>query len=320
MSYAGGRSDPAAPGRRPAGRQWVSWPRLVFIALILAVAVAVGLLTGALGRDAPGDAKWTTAPQGATPVPPVAPVEVWAVGDGADGSESGRRVGRMIAAAQPARMIYLGDVYPSGTRADFQLRYQPVFGALARRTLPTPGNHDWPRRTEGYHPYWLGVYGVRMPTTYSARVGGWDIFSLNSEDVGGFEGPQARWLRARVRGAGTCRLAFWHRPRFSAGKHGDSPQTEPFWRELRGHAAMVLNGHEHNMQELRVRDGIRQLISGAGGKSHYQVRPGDPRVAWSNVTDFGALRLRLRPGRADWAFVAVDGRVLRRGSTSCVPT
>ncbi len=80
-----------------------------------------------------------------------------------------------------------------------------------------------------------------------------------------------------------------------------------------------MNGHEHNMQELRVRDGIRPLIAGAGGRSHYRVRRDDPRLAWSNVTDYGALRIRLRPGVADYSFVRIDGRVIRTGSATCRP-
>lgn len=252
-------------------------------------------------------------------VAPSAVTEIWAVGDGADGSEAGRRVGRLIAGAQPARLLYLGDVYERGTRWEFEHHYHPAFGALARRTLPTMGNHEWPLRNEGYRPYWERITGRRMPDTYGVRVGGWELLSLNSETASP-DSPQVRWLRNRVAGGGNCRLAFWHRPRFSAGsRHGDEPAVDPFWRELRGRARLVVNGHEHNMQDLRTRDGIRELIAGAGGRNHYPVRREDPRLAWANATDYGALRIRLRPGVADYAFVRVDGRVLRRGSVTCRP-
>jgi hypothetical protein len=281
---------------------------------VLAV-VLVGVAAGGvnLGELLPGGA-------GGTQDKPSSPVEVWAVGDGGDGSERAKRVGRMIAATRPARFLYLGDVYPTGTRAEFERNYKPVFGALDRITLPTPGNHEWPLHAEGYDPYWLGVYGRPMPTTYSTRIRGWDLLSLNSENVGTSGSPQMRWLSDQVRTGGTCRLAFWHRPRFSAGlTHGDDPSVEPFWRQLRGRAALIVNAHEHNLQEFRPRNGIRQLIAGAGGKSLYGVRAEDPRLAWSNATDYGALRLRLSHERADWAFVALDGRVLRRGTTRCAP-
>ena len=247
----------------------------------------------------------------------MAPVEIWAVGDGADGGGAGRRVGAMIAAARPARMLYLGDVYEHGTRWEFLNNYGPAYGALARRTLPTPGNHDWPLRAEGYKPYWKRITGRTMPSAYATRLGGWEILSLNSEAFGAYP-EQTRWLERQVAAGGTCRLAFWHRPRFSAGSHGDERAVEPFWRTLRGRAALILNGHEHNMQEMRPRDGIRELISGAGGHSHYPIGE-DRRLAWSNTTDNGALRVRLRPGRADYAFVSSGDRVLRSGTAACRP-
>lgn len=86
---------------------------------------------------------------------------------------------------------------------------------------------------------------------------------------------------------------------------------------MRGRARLVLNGHEHNMQELRRRDRVNALIAGAGGHGHYPLDHGDSRLAWGNDRNDGALRLRLRPGRADYAFVAADGRVLHRGAATC---
>jgi hypothetical protein len=44
---------------------------------------------------------------------------------------------------------------------------------------------------------------------------------------------------------------------------------------LSGHAAIAVNGHEHNMQRLRPINGITELISGAGGKSLYELNEND---------------------------------------------
>ena len=41
------------------------------------------------------------------------------------------------------------------------------------------------------------------------------------------------------------------------------------------------------------------------------------RLAFSDDQHFGALRMRLQPGRADLAFVASDGTVLDRGTVGC---
>lgn len=86
---------------------------------------------------------------------------------------------------------------------------------------------------------------------------------------------------------------------------------------MRGRARLVLNAHDHNMQELRRRDGVTALITGAGRRSHYPLNRSDPRLAWADDRTEGALRLQLRPGRADYAFIAAGGRVLRRSAATC---
>lgn len=237
---------------------------------------------------------------------------VWAVGD-AEASDSGQKVAQLVARGQPDRFLYLGDVYEKGTAEDFR-DFDSLYRPLRAATAPTPGNHDWPNHDEGYGPYWGRVFGRSPRDHYSFRIAGWQFISLNSEAV---DSGQERWLRRQLRGGGNCRIAFYHRPRFSAGSHGDQSQVDPLWRALRGRAALVLNAHDHNMQHLRRRSGITELIAGSGGHSHYPLDESDSRLAWANDTDWGAVRIRLRPGRADFAFVGVDGQVLHSGSTGC---
>ena len=82
------------------------------------------------------------------PVPPATAASratvVWAVGDGGTGTKAAKQVAALIARDRPDHVIYLGDVYEHGTREEFQAKFAPVYGALARRMWPTPGNHDWP--------------------------------------------------------------------------------------------------------------------------------------------------------------------------------
>ena len=242
---------------------------------------------------------------------------VWAVGDGDAGAKSAALV-RRIRSESPDLFLYLGDVYPNGRAGDFARNYDPTFGQLAKRTAPTPGNHDWSTGRQGYLPYWKRVKGKRQRFYYSLRAGGWTLLSLNSETAHGRGSRQLRWLRRRLRTAGTCRLAFWHRPRYSAGVvHGDAPDVDPFWRTLSGHTRLVLNGHEHDSQRLRRRRGITELIAGAGGHGLYGIRAGDPRLLFSDDRHYAALRLTLEPGRAEFAFVTSAGRVLDSGSVRC---
>jgi hypothetical protein len=60
-------------------------------------------------------------------------------------------------------------------------------------------------------------------------------------------------------------------------------------------------------------------VAGAGGRGIYQIKPEErASLAFANDTDYGALRLSLKPGRADYRFVAVDGRTLDSGTVRCM--
>jgi len=248
---------------------------------------------------------------------PEAPARLWAAGDGAIDTTAARAVARRIAADRPNRVLYLGDVYERGTAADFQTNFDPVYGRLADITAPTPGNHDWPTHREGYERFWQQHTGRRTPPWYALRIGGWRVISLNSAAGHGPGSVQLRWLRRELgRDDGTCTLAFWHRPRTSAGRHGDQDDVAPLWYALRGHASLVLSGHDHDLQRFAPVAGLTQLVVGAGGKSHYRLDD-DPRLAFGDDRADGALRVALRPGAAELAFVSSKGRTLDASKVGC---
>jgi calcineurin-like phosphoesterase family protein len=269
------------------------------------------------------------APHGAfVPSGPRGHAVLWALGDGADGSVRAQRVVTRMRRKRFDRVLYLGDVYGAGlprllrgdgTAADYRHRYDPVYGDFARRTAPTPGNHEWRQRGDGYEPYWTRVFGKPPPAYYDFRAGGWQLLSLNSEAPHGPGSAQVRWLRKRVARPGTCRLAFWHRPRFNAGEHGDARDVAPLWDALRGHATLVISGHDHNMQRFDPIDGITQYVSGAGGHGLYHLDKRYPRMAFGTARTYGALRIELRPGRARLVFVSADGRILDLNVVRCSP-
>lgn len=294
--------------------------RGVIAGLIVGVIVfatgLVVLLSSESGRSGPESA---AAPQ-LFAEPSSSPVSVvWAVGDGADGGTNGRAVADLIGSRGGDRVLYLGDVYESGTAEEFETNYRPLFGALHAITMPTMGNHEWENRAEGYYPYWEDAKGVEAPPWYSFSASGWQLISLNSMEPRGKRSEQLRWLRDTVSDPdfGDCRLAFMHHPRHSAGRHGNDQSIEPIWRALQGHATLVLAGHDHNMQRFRPIGGLTQLVAGAGGHGLYSVDESDRRLGFSNDTRYGALRLVLRPDRGAASFISVGGGVLDRFRFRC---
>jgi hypothetical protein len=242
---------------------------------------------------------------------------VWAVGDGGNGSDEARRVAGLIRADRPRRVLYLGDVYETGTAIDFRERFATVYGSLVRRMDPTPGNHDWPHHAVGYDPYWRKVKAQRLSHHYALSVGGWRIVSVNSQtprDV-----KQLAFLRRELAGVRRgCAIVFMHRPRFNAGEHRDEERAvDPLWRALRGRAAILLSGHDHDLQRFRPVGGTTQYVIGAGGRERYDVDGRDPRLAFSRDSTDGALRLLLNPGIARLSIVTADGDVIDRSIARC---
>jgi hypothetical protein len=284
---------------------------LAALSLPLAPAPAEGSPNGRDSAQAGAAHPFTKAPRKRRAI-------VWAVGDGADGKEPAKALARRIARSRLDRFLYLGDVYERGTYSQFRRNYHSVYGRFAKKTAPTPGNHDWPRHATGYDRYWKRITGKRPPHYYAFSLAGWRILSLNSEGPHEPASPQVQWLERQLRRPGTCRLAFWHTPRYSAGTvHGDQAHLAPFWEALRGRATLVLNGHEHDLQALKPIDGITELVAGAGGHSHYPIDREDERLAFADDHSNGALRLTLRPGHASYAFIATNGRRLHSGRVSC---
>lgn len=244
---------------------------------------------------------------------------VWAVGDGADGSATAKRLARRIQRGHPDLFLYLGDVYEGNDAAQYSRHYARVYGSLAGITAPTPGNHEWRAHRRGYDPYWARVKGAGPRAYYAFSLAGWRILSLNSEIAHSARSRQVRWVRRELsRHPGTCNLAFWHRPRYSAGRvHGDQRDTAPLWKAVEGRSALVLNGHEHDMQRMRARHGTIELVDGAGGHRQYRLNRRHKGLVFGDAHHYGALRLVLRPGRASFAFVTATGRRLDSGRVGC---
>jgi alkaline phosphatase len=124
-----------------------------------------------------------------------------------------------------------------------------------------------------------------------------------------------------------CSLIATHHPRFSSGgEHGSSTSVRRFWKVAYAHGAdLALSGHDHDYERFApmtprgVVDrahGIRQFVSGGGGKSLY---PKGTTVPGSEVFQaaFGVLRLTLTPTAYSWQFLGPKLRVRDSGSATC---
>jgi Calcineurin-like phosphoesterase len=248
-----------------------------------------------------------------SPAPPVGAEAVIAgAGDIASSNFGAERTAKLLDEIDPDVVFTTGDnAYPEGAAADFATSYEPTWGRHKAKTRPVPGNHDYHQPGAGpYFDYFGPLAGERGSGYYAYSLGAWRIYALNSNISLEAGGPQETWLRGDLAaGSRDCVLAYWHHPRFSAGRYADDTRSDAIWRALYdANAELVLTGHDHNYQRYAPMGpaggidrgaGIREFVVGTGGD--WSLPAGRPRRRYAR----GRTRSGLRGVEAD----AVPARV-----------
>lgn len=233
----------------------------------------------------------------------------------------------------------LGDnAYSIGSSAQFTDCYAPTWGRHKERTHPAPGNHDYyTAGAAGYYTY-FGTAASPQDTDcasdckgyYAYNLGEWHIIVLNSEIDHSVGSPQEQWLRADLAAnPSQCTLAYWHKPLFSSGLHGNNPSVRPLWQALYDYGAdVVLNGHDHSYErfapqtadgELYPAHGLREFVVGTGGAGLYTFPTIRLNSEVRDNTSWGVLKLTLHPTSYDWEFIPVAGHTFQDSGTAvCV--
>lgn len=91
-------------------------------------------------------------------------------------------------------------------------------------------------------------------------------------------------------------------------------------------AELVVAGHEHNYERFTqmsrngnpVTKGMREIVVGTGGASHYGFGTILSTSQVRNSTTYGVLQLTLNDTSYSWKFVPVAGKTFTdSGTTSC---
>src|SRR5688572_3481171 len=226
----------------------------------------------------------------------------------------------------------LGDnVYPDGTASQFSDCYGPTWGRHKNRTRPSPGNHDYHvNGASAYYNYFGAAAGDSSKGYYSYNLGAWHIIALNSEISHSAGSAQEQWLRNDLAAnSSVCTLAYWHKPRFSSGQHGNITSTQTLWQALYDDGAdVILNGHDHTYERFAPQNpngqadssrGIREFVVGTGGAGLYPFPSIQPNSQVRNNTTYGVLKLTLHSTSYDWQFVPIAGQSFTdSGSSNCV--
>jgi hypothetical protein len=269
-------------------------------------------------------------PSTAVQPPPKSEVLI-AAGDIAECPRQADEATAAIVDTLPGTVAVLGDnVYDNGTAEEYANCYHPSWGRHKARTRPTPGNHEY--GSPGAAPY-FAYFGAAAGTPgegwYSYDLGKWHIVVLNSELPRSVDSPQMQWLRADLAANPVrCTLAYWHKPRFSSGPHGNNTGMAPFWDALYAAGAdVVLVGHDHTYERFAPQApdgtadptrGIRQFVVGTGGRSAYAFKstPAANSEVRFNASP-GVLRMELDDAGYRWRFIPVAGASPDEGSGTC---
>lgn len=217
------------------------------------------------------------------------------------------------------------NAYSDGTYTEYINCYDPTWGRNKTRTKPVPGNHDY--NTSGAAGYFQ--YFNNVPSYYAYNLGNWRIYALNSQIDVSASSAQVAWLQADLAAnPKLCTLAYWHKPRWSSGStHGSSSAEQTLWQVLyNAGAELVINGHEHNYERFAemnasgsaVSPGLREIVTGTGGISHYGFGTILSTSQVRNSSTFGVLKLTLNSSSYSWQFVPVSGSTFTdTGSSNC---
>lgn len=239
--------------------------------------------------------------------------------------------------AGPVRFILtVGDNIYGNVSSDQQWDrkfFQPYRALL--RGIPfyaTPGNHDGDENQQASN---LDFYrdNFLMPpkvvegthTVYSFRFGNLaEFFALDStknipnglapkgKENYDKDQPQSKWLRTALAGSSArWKIPYFHHPIYSAGPEhflnrgvGDG-RGLAHWADMfrDNKVAVVFNGHEHNLQYTNPNetDGVRYVVSGAGGKLRRGIDPAMRSKykieGWADSVHF--LRVSINGGKME---------------------
>ena len=241
-----------------------------------------------------------------------AAIRVLAFGDFGNGSVEQKSVAQTIAryhASQPFDFaVTLGDnFYSVGMESPSDPRwltwFEELYAPLGITFYPSLGNHDWGHPDSpaaevlysGKTPTW------RMPAAYyTFTAGPVQFFAIDTQSVA-LAQQQRDWLEREIgRSQARWKVVYGHHPIFSVGNYEDRPDLiASLLPILANRVDVSLAGHDHNLQALETREGVRFFVAGGGGAGLYDVET-TPRARFASrsngfaVIEADARRLTVK--------------------------
>jgi tartrate-resistant acid phosphatase type 5 len=199
-----------------------------------------------------------------------------------------------------------GMVSPDDPR--WQTQWEQLYGPLKINFYPTFGNHDYgqPDSPAAEILYSQMSPDWRFPAPYYTFTAGPVQFlavdNINLTDV------ELLWLDQELsKSHAPWKLVYAHYHIYSATRGDNKELIEKLLPILtKNHVDIYLNGHDHNLQEVKPEGGVHFFVSGGGGAGLYDLNPYDKSVFKQKVNGFTVLEADAKHFKV--GFVGSDGK------------
>lgn len=193
-------------------------------------------------------------------------------------------------------------------------------GDTVNRFFPCLGNHDWV--TSGALPY-LNYFSLpNIERYYDFVKGNIHFFAIDSDphESSGTDSNsiQAQWLKAKLAiSTEKFKIVYFHHSPYSSGEHGNTSYMQ--WPFKRWGASIVLSGHDHTYERLKV-NSFTFLINGLGGKSIYNFVSISPYSQFRYNSAYGAQLVTDYDDSINFKFYNINGTLIDSYTLVYVPT
>ncbi len=249
------------------------------------------------------------------------PIRVLAFGDFGTGSPAQKQTAAAMvtyAKSHPFDFgLTLGDnFYPRGLNSPddprWQTQWEELYSPMHIPFYAVLGNHDW-----------SGPNSPAAEILYSARSQSWHMpapyytFTAGTVQFFAFDTPavdeaELKWLDEELtKSTALWKVVFGHYHIYSATR-GDNKELIARLLPIlkKDHVDVYLNGHDHNLQELKPEGSVHFFVSGGGGAGLYEMNPYDRSVFRQKVNGFTVLEADSKT--LALSFVGTDGSELYR--------
>lgn len=201
-----------------------------------------------------------------------------------------------------------GMVSPADPR--WKTQWEELYGPLKIKFYPTFGNHDYGQPDS---PAAEILYSDKSPDWrfpapyYTFTAGPVQFFAVDNINL---TESELLWLDQELsKSHATWKVVYAHYHIYSATRGDNKELIERLLPILtKNHVDVYLNGHDHNLQEVKPEGGVHFFVSGGGGAGLYELKPYDRSVFKQKVNGFSVLEADAKHFKV--SFVGADGKDL----------